>query len=176
MLQKVYWFLFFLNIEYPGFHSWFQNKVIPDLETRKKEIIVITYGEYIAGVSIIKNTNYEKKICTIRVGKYFRGQGLGRRLMEISLMELNADKPMITVSSYRYPQFQSIFNHFGFKIEDISYNYYRLRNDEICFNGQLIGNKYNSDIEPFYKLFYICDHTVDYDYKFIRSNRILELT
>lgn len=175
-LQKVYYFLFFLNIEYPGFHSWFQNNVIPDLETKQKEIILIMCGEYIAGVSILKNTYDEKKICTIRVGKHFRGQGLGKKLMEISLMELNTDKPMITVSSYRYPQFQNIFNYFGFKMEDISCNYYRNRNDEICFNGQLIGSKYNSNIEPFYKLLYICDHTVDYNYKIIKSNTILGLT
>jgi len=176
MIQKVYYFLFFLNIEYLGFHGWFQNKVIPDLDSGKKEIIVLLHGNNIAGVSIIKNTYSEKKICTIRISRHFRNQGLGKKLMEISLMELNADKPMITVSSYRYPQFKNLFNYFGFKIEDISYNYYRPRNDEISFNGQLIGEKYIYNTEPVYKLLYVCDHTVDYEYKIIPNNRILGLT
>ncbi len=175
ILRKVYYFLFFLNIEYPGFHSWFQNNVIPDLETKKKEIITIMYGEYIAGVSILKNTCDEKKICTIRIGKHFRGQGLGKQLIEISLMELNTDRPMATVSSYRYPQFRNIFNYFGFKMEDVSCNYYRNRNDEICFNGQLIGSKYNSNIEPFYKLLCINDYTVDYNYRIIKNHKILKV-
>lgn len=145
MVNNVYQFLIGLNSEYPGFGSWYWNSVEPSLIEGTKEIIIAEWKRKIIGVSIIKKDFEEKKICTLRVDKTFRGNGVGKKLIEFSLMELETDLPFISVSSQRIRQFEKTFRYFGFQLEEKNHNYYKSGYDEYCYNGFLPGSFYDPE-------------------------------
>ena len=95
--KEIYNFLKRLNIEYPGFSRWYKGLFLENKELWDDREIIICEKEYrIAGVSILKSTEEEKKICTLRVAAPFQRQGIGRKLMEMSFEWLQEDKPLIT--------------------------------------------------------------------------------
>lgn len=145
MVNRVYRFLIRLNAEYPGFGSWYWNSVEPSLAEGTKEIIIAEWKRKIIGVSIIKKDAREKKICTLRVDKAYRGNGVGKKLIQFSMLELETDLPFISVSSQRIGQFEKTFRYFGFQLQEKNCNYYKSGCDEYCYNGFLPGLFYNPE-------------------------------
>lgn len=89
------------------------------------------------GVSIIKNTQEEKKICTLRVMEKYQNRGIGLRLFEKSFETLQTRFPLLSVSEEKYPDFKKIFDYYGFKLTSIKENYYRIGKKEFFFNENL---------------------------------------
>jgi hypothetical protein len=123
-----------LNSEYPDFWSWYTAKVIPGLAQDEREIVLYIVHDYIAGISILKNTPAEKKISTIRVLSAFQKQGIGAQIFKDSLEYLNCDKPVLTIPAVKIPQFQPLLKKFGFKLSSVLNTYGRTRNDEYFYN------------------------------------------
>ena len=123
--------------EYPSFTSWYFKKVIPDIRQGKRDIILYSHENRLAGVSIIKVDIDEKKICTLRVFHGFRNKGIGKYLFERSFELLETEKPLITVSESRLPQFSRLFDYYGFRMNKVYPNYYKIGEKEYSFNGEL---------------------------------------
>ena len=93
--NQIYVFLKWLNLEYPGFNTWYDNLFTENKELKSGREIIICEKEYsIAGIAILKSTEEEQKICTLRVAKRYQRQGIGKRLMELSFEWLQNDKPL----------------------------------------------------------------------------------
>lgn len=82
----IYLFLMEANIQHPEFSIWYSGLFDENLQIRPGHEMVICEKDYeIAGVSILESTKKEAKICTMYVAEKYRHNGLGRRLMELSL-------------------------------------------------------------------------------------------
>lgn len=128
-------FLSGLECNYPFFEEWLE-KVFREVGGTKRCIIVLVdkNTNMIAGVSILKNTVQEKKICTLRVAKEYRNQGCGSYLIEKAIDILKDPKPLITVSEEHVDDFKPLFHKFGFKIEDRVKSVYNDNKYEYYFN------------------------------------------
>ena len=62
--------------------------------------------------------------------------GLGRRLMELSLEWLKNDKPVITLDKSKEPDFAGILKHFGFVLQEENCGLYNPGKVELIYNGK----------------------------------------
>ena len=108
-----------------------------DLKLKPEREIIVCEKEYeIAGVTILKSTKEEAKICTMYVAEQYRHNGLGRRLMELSLEWLKNDKPVITLDKSKEPDFAGILKHFGFVLQEENCGLYNPGKIELIYNGK----------------------------------------
>ncbi|OJF75867.1 MAG: hypothetical protein BKP49_10440 [Treponema sp. CETP13] len=135
--DSIYMTLTQLDGEYPHFKNWYYQKVKQDLLKGERNILFNFYDDYIAGVAILKNNLYEKKICTLRVDERFQKNGIGTSLMLNSFYYLNTQTPIITVNSIKERQFRPLFTRFGFEKAEEYQNYYSFGSKEISYNGCL---------------------------------------
>ena len=156
--NQIYVFLKWLNLEYPGFNTWYDNLFTENKELKSGREIIICEKEYsIAGIAILKSTEEEQKICTLRVAKRSQRQGIGKRLMELSFEWLQNDKPLLTMHSTKQHQFRHLMQYYGFELEQKNRNYYNIFSTELVYNGVLPAKKilFNRleriDIDLFYK-------------------------
>ena len=126
-----------LGQDYPGFRTWYYNKVKEEVGIGGREVILAIVNNYIAGVAVLKKTATEKKICTLRVMDRFQRNGLGRTLISDSFDYLDTEAPLITTSSTRAYQFNRLFDYYGFKKYDELNGYYMQNKNEITYNGFL---------------------------------------
>lgn len=140
--SQIYNFLIRLNIEYPGFSKWYKGLFLENKELQDGREIIICEKEYrIAGVAILKSTEEEKKICTLRVAGPFQRQGIGRKLMEMSFEWLEDDKPLITMHKSKKHEFIALLDYYGFVLEQTQRNYYNIFSTELSYNGILPEKK-----------------------------------
>lgn len=123
-----------LSSDYPGVGKWFDTKVMPGLSNYTRDILLITYRDEIAALSIFKNDSFEKKICTIRVAPKYQHVGLGSIIVETGMEYLDTRYPLITVPESKVCQFDNLFNKFNFRINDIKNNVYTPGNRECYIN------------------------------------------
>lgn len=141
--KEVFLFLKKLTREYPGFSNWYERLFAENNELRhEREIIICENLDKIVGVSILKRTEEEQKICTLRVAKDYQHQGIGKTLMEMSFEWLDNDKPLITLHKSKLVQFDSLFNYYGFELEQKKAHYYNLFGTELVYNGVLSDEKF----------------------------------
>lgn len=107
----IYLFLMEANMQYPAFSAWYGNLFTDDMRLKPEREIIVCEKEYeIAGVTILKSTKEESKICTMYVAEQYRHNGLGRRLMELSLEWLENDKPVITLDKSKSQTLRASLN------------------------------------------------------------------
>lgn len=136
-IRSVYSSLATLEQEYPDFKKWFFNSVVPELKDGRRNLFVACYDKEVAGILITKDSNEEKKICTLRVSPEYRNVGIGTQLMAVAISTLNTSRPLITVSDDHISEFIKLFNRFGFILNSIHVDYYRQGHIEYAFNGTL---------------------------------------
>ncbi|MBW5390660.1 GNAT family N-acetyltransferase [Brachyspira hampsonii] len=130
-----YNYLYFLNNEYPNFSYWYRNLFDKNLKlNNNRKIFICTHKNDIAGIIILKKSNSEKKISTLRVDKRYRNNGIGKSLIKLGIEWLEDDKPLITVNENKIYQFKYLFNYFGFKLKD-QINCYNKYSKELFFNS-----------------------------------------
>lgn len=139
-LQFVGESLCFLKQDYPNFWEWYRKKVLPDLTISRRQIYIAApknHANCLAGVTILKDTPYQKKICTLYVSELYRGQGLGSSLLSHSISVLGVQQPLITVSDKHQAEFSSLFHRFGFHLFDSYFGYYRSGTFEHSYNSPI---------------------------------------
>lgn len=120
ILHNLQSFLADLACEYPFFCEWLE-KVFNELLTTSNRIVILYSGINIfdiRGVAILKDTNDEKKICTLRVSKTFRNRGIGTMLLRKSQELLSERMPLITVSGIHMKEFAPFLKKNGFVLKD----------------------------------------------------------
>lgn len=121
---------------YPNGAEWLCTKVFSDNSNRLLLISQLPDG-LVNGFSILKNDDFEKKICTLFVSPDFRGNGIGTALLNRSLDLLGCDKPLITVSDDLLLSFIPLLSHYGFENVASYTDRYRDGHIEYSFNGVL---------------------------------------
>lgn len=132
----VFNFLSDLQNEYGDFKQWFYSKVISGLSQEERIVYVVKDYNAIVAVLILKCAE-EKKICTLRVAKNYRRQGLATWLLKIAFQELQCTNPIITVSSYHIKEFEPLLRKNGFILYKEYPDYYKDGISEYAFNGPL---------------------------------------
>lgn len=144
-------FLSSLSCDYPNFYLWL-DKIQSQLDTNTRSIVVcksVSDGE-ILGVSILKKTSEENKICTLRVANKCKRMHIGSRLMEMSLRILEDDKPLITVSEDHINEFSALLKRFGFKFKNKVKSIYIKDKYEYFFNKPYEHQNVLMSIKPQY--------------------------
>lgn len=127
-------FLSDLNRYYPHFEYWFFNKVCLDVIGAKRKILLRKSNNKIIAVAILKRYPQEKKICTFRVAKCARGNGVGTELMYDSLDWLQSNSPIITVNEEHALLFKYFLTKFDFTQTNIVNGLYRPNKKEIIYS------------------------------------------
>lgn len=128
---------------YPKSRKWLFEKVIPDVNSRKRKIIFLMDDtETIKkGCLIIKDYQDEKKICTIWVNSKFKDEyeDIIRALIDRAIVNLKVDMPLVTLSSKckYFEIYDKIFKDYGFLLLDVKDDYYIKGIKEYCYNGVL---------------------------------------
>lgn len=141
--EKCFRFVRRLRWEYPDFVKWFGNLFqLPPRLRPEREIVFCRINHEVVGIAILKKTAEEQKICTLRVDKRYQRMSIGKNLMELSFEWLENEKPLITVHKSRQPEFERLFQHYGFELDDQKWGYYRLFSTELAYNGELPGKAF----------------------------------
>lgn|GEM_PF-612966 len=127
---------FFCN-SYPQFCTWMVGKVLPGLYAGERTVVIRHRGETVAGFMIVKHTEFERKICTLRVREPFQRGGLGVRLFEQGFELLGTSTPLVSVAGPNLARFTDLFNYFGFRLAERYEGKYVPSSVEFAFNGLL---------------------------------------
>lgn len=139
LLDKIYKSTSFINSEYKNYYEWYYNIQVPRILNNEGEIIYLTVGvDNIIGVISLKNTEYEKKICTLYIDSEYREMHLGTILLEMGLEYLETDKPVITFNERKKVMFQSFVDRYEW-IETSRVNY--LNRVELSYNDKTLVKK-----------------------------------
>ena len=128
---------------YPKSRKWLFEKVIPEVNSRKRKIIFLMDDTKTIkkGCLIIKDYQGEKKICTIWVNTKFKNEydDIVRALIAKAIAELKVDMPLVTLSSKckYFEIYDKIFKEYGFLVLDVKDDYYIKGIKEYCYNGVL---------------------------------------
>ncbi|GEL44822.1 hypothetical protein MEX01_54130 [Methylorubrum extorquens] len=135
--EKLWPTLSHLEGTYPGFTSWYWNKVMPGLSRGTRHLLWEGSLDAPSAVAILKREGGESKICTAWVAESERKRNLGRRMLEESIDWLGEARPLFTVPAERYAEFEPLMRRLGFvetaRIESL----YRPGVVEHVFNGSL---------------------------------------
>ena len=136
LAKEAYKVLKDLGTYYPDFYSWYWNKVVPNLYLGITNIILLLVDSEIVGVSIIKNSEVESKLCALRIKEQYKNKGYALYLIDYSLKLLNIDKPLCSVSEDLINQYSRIFiNKYNFNISHVYKGIYQRNKLEYEFNG-----------------------------------------
>jgi hypothetical protein len=120
---------------YPGFSSWYFDKVVPGVVSGNDKVIVALKKGELVGVSLIKSTSSEKKLRALRIGDKFQKSGAGLYLIDESLRQLDCDLPVCSVSEEMLHDYSRIFiERYGFSLNHVHKGLYRPGKLEYAFN------------------------------------------
>lgn len=146
-------FLSNMSCDYPDFDLWLV-KIQSQLETDMRSIIVCKSisDDKILGVSILKKTLTENKICTLRVANKYQRMYIGSKLMELSIRILEDEKPLITVSEDHIAEFSSLLKSFGFEYKNKVKSLYVKDKYEYFYNKPYEPHSVLMSIKPQYAM------------------------
>jgi GNAT superfamily N-acetyltransferase len=82
-----------LDAYYPDFSHWYTNTVTPGVVVGKDTLLVAKDGERLVGVALGKRGATETKLRCVRVLPEYQSSGVGIRLIDRMLAELECEKP-----------------------------------------------------------------------------------
>lgn len=121
---------------YPDFQGWFRNKFMPSFHMGERSILLAHNGSELCGVSLLKKTIEEDKICTFYVLPEFRGQKLGEALLDRSLEYFSTSDVLISVSTERVKELYPVLHSRGFQLESCIEDLYRQGNKEHFYRNK----------------------------------------
>lgn len=127
----------FLRASYPNFDKWFTETVLEGLKQGERTLVLEERDSIAVGFLILKHTNKEKKLCTLRVRPHHESRGLGVRLFQTAFDILGTDRPLLSVSETAKSKFERLFCHFGFESEAVYKDRYLPAVSEFAYNGLL---------------------------------------
>ena len=133
-VNEIYLLTDYNKKQYPEYYKWYFGKTIPRVITGTGEILFYLDGFNVIGLTILKNTSDEKKLCTFMINEDYRKKGYSMLLLEDSFKILGTEKPLITIPKYRLDEFKKIIDVYGWQESYISGNYY---SPEVVFNDKV---------------------------------------
>jgi len=135
-VSKINHALFDVSKLYPDFQSWYRNKFIPSFHVGERSILVAHNGSELCGVSLLKKTIEEDKICTFYILPEFRGEKLGETLLDRSLEYFSGPDVVISVSKERVEELFPVLHSRGFQLESCIDDLYRQGNKEHFYKNK----------------------------------------
>lgn len=120
--------------DYPNYEEWFWDKQVRGLFDGNRDIIVAIKNNKVIGISNIKNTLEEKKICTLTVDKRYRMKTVGSKLVDISTLMLGTTTPVITMSMDKLSDFSGIIKKYNWEITGVKKELYKEDVYEVIIN------------------------------------------
>lgn len=131
-----------LDKSYPGYKNWFYNKQIKGCVDLNRNIIFVRNDESkIIGISSLKKTSEEKKICTLFILEPYRNREIKNLLLKESFLYLETEKPLITISEENLNTFQKTIEEYNWELKETVEDIYKKGSREFCFNGSLLKIK-----------------------------------
>lgn len=147
-LRDAYQFIEDSRRLYDNFNYWFFNNYCNNFRVGTRKIIrCFDDKQNTLALALLKDEPCEKKICSIKVDKKYRRNGIGRNLFEYCIEVLDTDKPLITISEERYNEFSHLIEYFDFNLCQVLASYYNHNSTEYVFNGILNNKKIESITE-----------------------------
>ena len=124
--------------QYPGYFKWYYQTNIPRILSGEGEAIFYLDGFQIVGLSMLKRTNDEAKICTFFIDEEYRKRGYSSLLLEDSFGYLGTESPIITIPENRLDEFSKIIEAYGWVPTETTDKYY---SPEVVFNNSKVLNR-----------------------------------
>ncbi|NKJ68027.1 GNAT family N-acetyltransferase [Vibrio chemaguriensis] len=118
---------------YPNFNVWLRDKFLRNFYIGDRDILVAHNGSDLCGVSLLKKSTEENKICTFYVMPKFQGRELGNKLLEKSLNYFDGKDVLISVSNERLSELYPTLSSKGFVLDSCVEHMYRNENIEHFF-------------------------------------------
>lgn len=124
-----------LDSLYPGFEYWYVNQVIPGAVIGTDTVLLAMDHTRIIGVALGKRSEQETKLRCIRVLPEYQQRGIGLKLIDAMLDELQDEKPHCTVAEEMMHTYSRAFiNRYGFELNSVDKGRYRKGKLEYAFN------------------------------------------
>ena len=136
--NEIYLLTDYNKFQYPGYYKWYYQKNIPRIIAGNGEAIFYLDGFQIVGLSMLKKTEDESKICTLLINEEYQKKGYSSLILEDSFKILGTDKPLITIPEKRLDEFSKIIQAYGWVASETTNSYY---SPEVIFNKPNVLNK-----------------------------------
>ena len=137
-VNELYLLTDYNKLQYPDYYRWYFQTNIPRILEGSGEAIFYLDGFEIVGLSMLKKTKEEAKICTLLINEDYRKKGNSSIILEDSFEFLGTDKPIITIPEKRLDEFSKIIEAYGWEETSTSDEYY---SPEIIFNSPKVKIK-----------------------------------
>ncbi|WP_156180882.1 hypothetical protein [Desulfovibrio sp. TomC] len=122
-----------IDQDYPEASWWFRSKVVPGLFSAQRSFLIFMCRQKVAGVTILKHSFDECKICTVKINKDFLRNGFGNVLVQNSLSLLGFSPVSISVSEKQVDRFRPILKRFNFELKYTKKSMYTKNTSEYFF-------------------------------------------
>ncbi|MCL2859562.1 MAG: GNAT family N-acetyltransferase [Oscillospiraceae bacterium] len=133
-LNEAYKITDIVGNNYPKHFEWFWTKLVPGLFLNEREIVIAYVENIPVGVTFLKKTKDEKKICTILVLEEYRRKGIGTGLIDKSIQILETKTPLITITEKQIYLFDKIIEKYNWKLDEIKEGVYLKNIKEYIYN------------------------------------------
>ena len=129
--NEIYLLTDYNKLQYPEYYKWYYQTNIPRILDGEGEAIFYLDGFQIVGLSMLKRTEDESKICTFLIDEEYRKKGYSKMILEDSYDYLGTERPLITIPEKRLDEFSKIIEAYGWVPTETTDEYY---SPEIVFN------------------------------------------
>ena len=129
--NEIYLLTDYNKLQYPEYFKWYYHTNIPRILDGEGEAIFYLDGFQIVGLSMLKRTADESKICTFLIDEEYRKKGYSKLILEDSYEFLGTEKPLITIPEKRLDEFSKIIEAYGWVPTETTDEYY---SPEVIFN------------------------------------------
>ena len=137
-VNELYLLTDYNKLQYPDYYRWYFQTNIPRILEGSGEAIFYLDGFEIVGLSMLKRTEEEAKICTLLINEDYRKRGNSSIILEDSFEFLGTEKPIITIPQNRLDEFSKIIEAYGWEETSTTDEYY---SPEIIFNSPKVRVK-----------------------------------
>lgn len=136
--NEIYLLTDYNKLQYPEYYKWYYQTNIPRILDGEGEAIFYLDGFQIIGLSMLKRTEDESKICTFLIDEEYRKKGYSKMILEDSYDYLGTEKPLITIPEKRLDEFSKIIEAYGWVPSETTDEYY---SPEVIFNSPKVHIK-----------------------------------
>lgn len=124
-----------LDAFYPDVSHWYISTVMPGIVAGNDSLLLALEGGNIVGFALGKRAPDETKLRCVRVLPSHQNTGVGLRLIDRMLEELECEKPHCSVAEEMLHAYSRAFVHrYGFELSAVDKGAYRTGKLEYSFN------------------------------------------
>ena len=132
--NEIYLLTDYNRLQYPEYYKWYYQKNLPRILAGNGEAIFYLDGFQIVGLTMLKKSENESKICTFLINKEYRKRGYSKLILEDSYEYL----ALITIPEKRLDEFSEIIDSYGWIASETTNEYY---SPEVIFNSPKVLKK-----------------------------------